>query len=73
MEDRVVQAENLLLNELTRTQTILDKKIATVQKNVDGLLEYNRITRMEKDNTTILLQMISDLKKEVDLIKETMD
>ena len=70
IEDRTSRAENLLLDELSRTQNILEKRIELVQKNLDELSQYHWITKLENDNTTLLLQMINDLKKEVDQLKQ---
>lgn len=69
IENRTAQAENLRLEELSRTQNTLDKKIETVQRNLDELSQYHRITKLENDNTSLLLQLIKDLKKEVDELK----
>ena len=70
IENRAKKTENLLLEELSRTQNILEKRMETVQKNLDELSQYHRITKLENDNTTLLLQMINDLKKEVDELRQ---
>ena len=41
-----------------------------VQKNINELNQYHRISKLENENTTLLLQMIQDLKKEVDELKK---
>lgn len=72
IDNRFSQSENLVLSELERTRTILEHNIETVQKNLDQLKEYYRITKLENDNTTLLLQMVSDLQKRVsELEKKT--
>ena len=48
-----------------RTQNILEEKINTVQKNIDELKQYYKITRLESDNTSLLIQMITELQKRV--------
>jgi hypothetical protein len=70
VDARAVKTENLLLDELSRTRSILEKRIETVQKNMDELSQYYRITKLENDNTSLLLQMIHDLRKEVDELKQ---
>ena len=67
---RAEKTENLLLEELSRTQNILDKRIETVQNNLDELKQYYRIHKLEYENNALLLQMINDLKKEVDELKK---
>lgn len=69
VNNRAEKTENLLLDELSRTRSILDKKIDAVQKNMEELSQYYRITKLENDNTSLLLQMINDLRKEVDELK----
>ncbi len=70
IDARVAQTENLLLDELSRTRSILEKKIETVQKNTEELSQYYRITKLESDNTSLLLQMINDLRKEFEELRQ---
>jgi hypothetical protein len=37
---------------------------------MDGLSLYYRITKLEGDNTTLLLKMITKLEKEVEVLKQ---
>lgn len=60
----------MLLDEIARTQNHLEKKVELVQKNINELNQYHRISKLENENTTLLLQMIQDLKKEVDELKK---
>jgi len=69
---RAEKTETLLLDELARTQSYLEKQIQQVQDNLDELKQYYRITKLENDNTTILLKMVDDLSKRVaELEKKT--
>ena len=62
----------MLLDEIVRTQKYIDESIKEVQKNLDELKQYYRITKLENDNTTLLLQMVAELQKRVaDLEKKT--
>ena len=70
IDNRFAQTENLILDEMDRTRNIMEDKIETVKKNVDELSQYYKITKLESDNTSLLLQMINDLKKEVDDLKQ---
>ena len=63
IEDRTSQAENLLLEEISRTQNLLEKKMEIVQKNLDELSQYHRITKLENENTALLLQMIGTMSR----------
>ena len=72
MDSRLVESENLILEEMERTRRILDNKIEQVQKNMEELNKYYRITKLESDNTALLLKMIEGLSKRVeDLERKT--
>ena len=65
MEKKLSESENLILEEMERTRTILEKQIEHVRKNLDELSQYYRITKLENDNTAMLLKMIDDLSRRV--------
>ena len=60
---RLAESENLILEEMERTRNILEKQIESVQKNLDELNQYYRITKLENDNTALLLKMINELSR----------
>lgn len=70
INDRAARTENLILDELSRTRSILEDKIETVKRNMDELSQYYRITKLESDNTSLLLQMIVKLEKDVEELKQ---
>lgn len=70
MDKRISRTEGLLLDDLERTRTIMEKKIEAIKKNMDELSQYYRVAKLESDNTSLLLQMINDLRKEVEELKE---
>ena len=70
IDSRAKKTETLLLDEIARTQNHLEKKVELVQKNINELNQYHRISKLENENTTLLLQMIQDLIKEVDELKK---
>ncbi len=57
------QSRDMVLTEIGVTQTYLEDKINKIQCNLDELSQYYRLSKLESENTTILLQMIQDLKK----------
>lgn len=69
LDDRLSKSENVVLGEVERTRGILETKIEAVQKNLDDLKQYYKVTKLENDNTALLLQMIQELRKEVDELK----
>ena len=44
--------------------------INEVQKNLDELSQYYRITKLENDNTALLLKMIDELSKRVEVLEK---
>lgn len=69
----ITKSESMILDELARTQDYLDKKIQTVQNNIDKLNTYYRVDKLENDNTTLLLQMIRDMQSEMKVLKEKVE
>lgn len=65
IDKKFTHSENLILNELDTVQTYFEDEIAKVQKNLNELQQYFRITKLENDNTSILLKMVDDLNKRV--------
>lgn len=70
VNERISKSENLILEEMDRNQSTMDKKIETVQKNLEELKQYYRITKLENDNTALLLKMIESLQKDVEELKK---
>ena len=74
MEDslnkRITESENLILNYVDDTRKTLEKQIQQVQKNLDELNQYYRITKLENDNTSLLLKMVQDLSKRIDELEQ---
>ncbi len=70
MDTRFAESENLILEEVERTRSILEKHIGKVQKNLDELNQYYRITKLENDNTALLLKMIDELTKRVEELEK---
>lgn len=72
LKNHIDEVENSLLDEIGRTQTYLEKQIEKVQKNLDELNQYYKITKLENDNTTLLLKMIEELSRRIaELEKKT--
>lgn len=65
IEEKVSQSENMILDEIDRVQEILQQHIDAVGKNLEELQQYYRITKLENDNTTLLLKMVDELSRRV--------
>ena len=70
IDSRITESENLLLEEIDRVHMFLESKINTVKENLDELKQYYKITKLENDNTTILLKMIEELSKRVEELEK---
>ena len=70
VDTRLAESENLILEEMERTRNILEKNIDKVQKNLDELNQYYRITKLENDNTALLLKMIDELTRRVEELEK---
>lgn len=66
MDEKLRDSENLLLEEMERTRTILENKISIVQKNVDDLNQYYRVSRLENDNLSLVIGAVQNLTKRVE-------
>ena len=51
MFENGTESEKLILEEVERTRNILEKQIDKVQKNLEELSQYYRITKLENDDT----------------------
>ena len=65
VEEKVSQSEKIILDEIDRVQEILQQHIKAVEKNLEELQQYYRITKLENDNTTLLLKMVDELSRRV--------
>lgn len=64
------QSENLVLQELERTRNILEERIDMIQKNMEELNQYYKITKLENENTSLVLKMIDGLTKRVEELEK---
>ena len=69
VDERFVRTENLLLGEMEHDRKYLERQIAIVKGNLERLEQYSKITKLESDNTGLLLRMIEDLRKEMEELK----
>ena len=70
MKEEIAESENLILEEMERTRNILEMHINKVQKNLDELNQYYRITKLENDNAALLLKMIDELTRRVEELEK---
>lgn len=70
VDEKILKSEGLLLDEIERTRNILEKKITKVQQNVDELYQYYRITRLENENISLIVEQLEDLTRRVEILEK---
>lgn len=68
--EQITNSEAFLLGEMERMSNSTNSKIELMQKNIDELTQYYRITRLENDNTTLLLRIVTKLQEDVEELKK---
>lgn len=69
-DQKLRETEKGIFEEMDRMRESLEEKIANVDKRVDNLETYYRITKLENDNTSILLKLVEDLQNRVTILKK---
>lgn len=65
VENKVTQSGNMILEKIDRVQGILQQNIKTVEKNLEELQQYYRITKLENVNSMLLLKLVDELSRRV--------
>lgn len=66
----ITESEKMLLDEIKFNRDAVENLISKVQSNLEELKQYYRITKLENDNTSMLLQMITRLQDDVEELKK---
>ena len=67
---QITRSESFLLEEMDRMNKSTNSKIDFLQKKIDDLTQYYRVTKLENDNTTLILQLVSRLQRDVEELKK---
>ena len=70
LDERLKESENLLLQESDRIYINLQNRIGRVEKNVQEIAEYYRIRKTDDANHGLLLGMIRQVEKRVDVLEK---
>lgn len=70
MNGKVDGVESMILDELERTREILDKRIDGLQKDIDEIKQYYRLTKLEDENQMLLQNRVDDLDRRVRKLEE---
>ena len=69
IKTEIGRSENLVLNEVDRVQENLETKMEQLKRNMDELTQYYRTVKLDHENNALFLQMIQEIKKEVNELK----
>lgn len=62
-------SENSTLEEVDRLQEIMERRIGEVNEKIENVERYYRISRLENDNTTLVLQIVEDYGRRLEKIE----
>lgn len=65
IDEKFTNFENVILRKLDRIQERMDKRMDNIQRNIDELNQCYRISKMESDKTSVLLQMYIDMQNQI--------
>lgn len=69
IKTEIGRSENLVLSEVDRVQENLETKMEQLKRNMDELTQYYRTVKLDHENNALFLQMIQELKKEMEQLK----
>ena len=70
IDEHLRQSENMVLEEIERTRKYLERKTEMLQKSLRELDQYYHITKLENDNTALLLKITDDLSNRLDTLEQ---
>ena len=62
-------SENSTLEEVDRLQEIMERRIGEVNEKIENVERYYRISRLENDNTTLVLQIVEDYGRRLEKVE----
>ena len=63
------EANYARLSHVDRVQENLETKMEQLKRNMDELTQYYRTVKLDHENNALFLQMIQEIKKEVNELK----
>ena len=57
------------LEEVDRLQEIMERRIGEVNEKIENVERYYRISRLENDNTTLVLQIVEDYGRRLEKLE----
>lgn len=69
MRKEILASENSTLEEVDRLQEIMERRIGEVNEKIENVERYYRISRLENDNTTLVLQIVEDYGRRLEKLE----
>lgn len=69
MRKEIRASENSTLEEVDRLQEIMERRIGEVNEKIENVERYYRISRLENDNTTLVLQIVEDYGRRLEKLE----
>lgn len=71
LDQRFAESENMILEELDRVEIRLGRRIDNLQKSMDAVNEFYRISLLEKGNLQLLEERVDSLENRLAVIEKT--
>lgn len=69
MRKEIRASENSTLEEVDRLQEIMERRIGEVNEKIENVERYYRISRLENDNATLVLQIVEDYGRRLEKLE----
>lgn len=69
-KNSIVESEKMMLDEMTRMKGFITARIESLESNMRELNQLYKVTKLESDNTSLLLKIVADMQKEIEEIKQ---
>ena len=69
LDSRFAASENLVLEEVNRTRSILESRIDMLDNDVQELKEHTRINNLDTGNITLAIRAIAELQNRVSYLE----
>ena len=71
LDQRFAESENMILEELDRVEIRLGRRIDNLQKSMDAVDEFYRISLLEKGNLQLLEERVDSLENRLAVVEKT--
>ena len=71
LDQRFAESENMILEELDRVEIRLGRRIDNLQKSMDAVNEFYRISLLEKGNLQLLEERVDSLENRLAVVEKT--